>query len=1035
MDFTQPLDDDLEPTPLPMSYPMPVATMPPHQAEPDHQVHRVSMIGPADHVLENLQQLASLSSTPVDRSSTTSPGNLVSDSDTGAVNDEEDDDDFHSAASHDEFHLIPEPTDVIFGRGQPLRDHPGNMRFRGIIKRFTATYRNANKADKTKIIQQIVKAASANGTRFLVPHNNQDPFEGCRPAKPAEIRGKISHGLRDAIKVEDLLDNEFVQLWADDQGNAQPGARPGRITSAPPRQQNMMGAPPRLPVAPRRSGNFPGLSGGFSRSTGPAIYHVSVRNPGSPDPTGKIALGTQSEEESAYLDFVEKGGAPAPRPFGGPTSGDKSPDDEENLPTARVVSARASLVDFRPLHGYERKILIAAAAVIAALIVAVSVSFATRNKSKGVMPTASPTVMPTSVSSTLDSIHAKGYITCGVTEQKGYSVYDAEIGGTGFEIELCRAMGAAIFGREMFGDRLNEPVEYVFLEVADRFVALDNEEIDVLMGVTTHTMERQVFEPTTGRGFSFSIPYLYSGLKFSGIPKYVQCADAEDSTSDECKDLQVCVISGSTHVGVVSSILPESAIVETPTFTTMYSMFTSGDCNVMTGEEIDINSPSGFDGNFTVGEMFHSREPIAIVTRDDDLKFSDFCNWLLQSLITAEELTYSSSTASLSDIPIVDYWGSDLSYMFLDAIAVVGDYGTIFDAHLGNYIERSTINHLNLGQSAAHYPIPFGNVVPEVPPSFSGGTIEKIHTRGHLKCGITPGAIFAKLDTSTGKWTGLDVAFCEAVSAAIFDGAVNVVYTALSSKDRFVALAEGKVDILARVTTITLERDILEPSSGVGFSFSPPNFHDEFRMGGIPPYTTCADNLDTESEECQSLLVCVNDGTTQSSALSKVLPSDNILACEDTEEEVAKFIAGECNVIAGGYIDLTPSNMEYLGYTGDWEVGHRSFSREPLALVTREDDIVFSNFVYWVVTSIFYADTQNITQATAHLMPEVDLFQPQVGDEVFRNAVGAVGSYSEIWERTATANGVAPFGRNRLNTEPYGPQIMSRMLWDKPSSQ
>ena len=85
---------------------------------------------------------------------------------------------------------------------------------RDIIKRYTSEYRNGNKSQKTKILKLIQDAIAGNGTRFLLPYNTQQPLEGCKLATQTEIRGKISHGLRDAIKVEDLLDSEFVQLWS-----------------------------------------------------------------------------------------------------------------------------------------------------------------------------------------------------------------------------------------------------------------------------------------------------------------------------------------------------------------------------------------------------------------------------------------------------------------------------------------------------------------------------------------------------------------------------------------------------------------------------------------------------------------------------------------------------------------------------------------------------------------------------------------------------------------------------------------------------
>jgi general L-amino acid transport system substrate-binding protein len=83
---------------------------------------------------------------------------------------------------------------------------------------------------------------------------------------------------------------------------------------------------------------------------------------------------------------------------------------------------------------------------------------------------------------------------------------------------------------------------------------------------------------------------------------------------------------------------------------------------------------------------------------------------------------------------------------------------------------------------------------------------------------------------------GFDVDFCRALSAAIFDGVTNtVVYLDLPASVRFEELQAGSIDVLSRLTTVTLSRDVNEPSTGVGFQFSQPNFYDGLTFGGIPP--------------------------------------------------------------------------------------------------------------------------------------------------------------------------------------------------------
>ena len=78
---------------------------------------------------------------------------------------------------------------------------------------------------------------------------------------------------------------------------------------------------------------------------------------------------------------------------------------------------------------------------------------------------------------------------------------------------------------------------------------------------------------------------------------------------------------------------------------------------------------------------------------------------------------------------------------------------------------------------------------------------------------------------------------------------------------------------------------------------------------------------------------------------------------------VAEGLAtGACNAVAGGVVDVSVSNIRTIGqYDGEYETGSGRLSKDPLALVTRQDDPQWSAYVYWTVSSVFYAEEQNIT--------------------------------------------------------------------------
>lgn len=177
--------------------------------------------------------------------------------------------------------------------------------------------------------------------------------------------------------------------------------------------------------------------------------------------------------------------------------------------------------------------------------------------------------------------------------------------------------------------------------------------------------------------------------------------------------------------------------------------------------------------------------------------------------------------------------------------------------------------------------------------------------------------------------------------------------------------------------------------------------------------------------------MCVTEGTTQSQRLKAILPPENLREASDTEETIEWFVMGQCNAIGGGYVELASIDVVQPSFQGQYELGTQGFSRESLALVTREDDLTWSLFVRWVVTAIIYAEEEGITRATFQQMPRVGLFAPLIDDGMFRNAVRAVGSLGELWEDVTATSDLARTGRNLLNALPLGPQLMSDLLWDE----
>jgi hypothetical protein len=285
-----------------------------------------------------------------------------------------------------------------------------------------------------------------------------------------------------------------------------------------------------------------------------------------------------------------------------------------------------------------------------------------------------------------------------------------------------------------------------------------------------------------------------------------------------------------------------------------------------------------------------------MATRDDDPQFSDFVNWIMEALISAEEAQITSDRAQSMN-PITAF-GSTFEGMVRDAVEAVGNYGELYERNLESLLPRTVTNTINDGgEGGLIYAFPFANLAGIGTGPVPDGTLSKILERGYLKCGVSKRVIFAQ--GNNGTWTGFDVDFCKALSAAVFDGVTDTVeYTDLSASERFVALAGGDVDVLPRLTTVTLERDVNESTTGQGFHFTQPNFYDGMTFGGIPPFGACADDLVIIGSSCQNILICVNVETTFETILKDMFPERVIVPREGNALE--GLTDGSCNVIAGG---------------------------------------------------------------------------------------------------------------------------------------
>ena len=320
----------------------------------------------------------------------------------------------------------------------------------------------------------------------------------------------------------------------------------------------------------------------------------------------------------------------------------------------------------------------------------------------------------------------------------------------------------------------------------------------------------------------------------------------------------------------------------------------------------------------------------------------------------------------------------------------------------------------------------------------AGKDLDAVKARGQLICGVSTGvAGFASAD-SQGKWTGIDVDVCRAVSAAIFGDSEKVKYVPTTAQQRFTALQSGEVDLLSRTTTYTLTRD-----TALGFDFTGVNYYDGqgFMVNK---------KLGVKSaKELNGATVCVQPGTTTELNLADYFRANKMtfkpVVIEKADEIRAAFFAGRCDVyttdasaLAAVRVANTPAPLT----ADDFVILPEIISKEPLGPVVRHGDNQFADIVRWALYAMVEAEEYGITSKNVDEMLKSDNpsikrilgVTPGMGkalgvDEKWvYNIVKQVGNYGESFDRNVGAGSPLKIarGQNELWTKgglQYAPPI------------
>ena len=291
-------------------------------------------------------------------------------------------------------------------------------------------------------------------------------------------------------------------------------------------------------------------------------------------------------------------------------------------------------------------------------------------------------------SKTLKNTMKKDFVRCGVSQGlPGFSNADAAGNWTGVDVDVCRAVAAAVLGDA-------NKVKFTPLSAKERFTALTSGEIDILSRNTTWTLSRDADLGVTFVGVNFYDGQGFMVRKDSGIT----------STSQFKNGISACTNIGTTTELNMRDFFNSKGISYEPVAfekaDEVVAAYDSGRCDTYTTDKSGLAAQrtkmTNPDDHLVLPETI-SKEPLGPVVRQGDAVWEDIVRWSLNVMIEAEEYGISSSNADMmktSENPavkrLVGTEGELGSYLGLDQdwslriIKQVGNYGESYKRNIAD---------------------------------------------------------------------------------------------------------------------------------------------------------------------------------------------------------------------------------------------------------------------------------------------------------------------------------------------------------------
>jgi len=288
--------------------------------------------------------------------------------------------------------------------------------------------------------------------------------------------------------------------------------------------------------------------------------------------------------------------------------------------------------------------------------------------------------------STLKTVKSKGQLVCGVSQGlPGFSTPNSKRKWSGIDVDVCRALAAAIFGD-------SEKVKFVSLSAQSRFTALQSGEIDILSRNSTYTLTRD-----SSLGLNFAPVIFYDGQGFM-VRKSSKIKSAK-----QLNGATICTQQGTTTELNLSDYFRAQRMKFKPVVfesndETVQTFF-KGRCDAYTTDTSGLaaeRTKAPKPDDFIILPEVISKEPLAPAVRHGDDQWFDIVTWTIYSLMEAEELGITSKNVDKmkkdKDPRIKRFLGVsegngqalglDEAWAY-NIIKQVGNYGEIFDHHVG----------------------------------------------------------------------------------------------------------------------------------------------------------------------------------------------------------------------------------------------------------------------------------------------------------------------------------------------------------------